>query len=712
VAVKSPRDVDGVEEGVSSSTGWVHPHWAGVDWSRHLARSVLDPYLVWFDLLGFPAWFRQALPTTKEDRSPIYPILVELEKPYASGLLPAAAVPPPYLQPLGDSGLTSRYVTGRATASQIAALLSDSAVRRLQIDVSSMLPGAEPDIEAAVADQRLRAESSQVWIGIIDDGCAFAHGNFRRAGTDLSRIEYLWDQNPPDEPDVSKQGWSIPSGFGYGREVRPSQVSLSRRDEATLYEQMGYSSTLRSRIRHGTAVMDLSAGSPDPLARQLEPGEPKPSDAAGLAPIVFVELPHVDRRDTCATGLGVHLLNAFRYLLDRVERHASGGQQVDPSARVVVNLSYGSLAGPHDGTTMVEEAIDELIEVRGNLAVVMAAGNTYQPFQPPRPTHGAMQLSSLQRKGIVWRIQPDDPTDSYLEIWLRTPSAPASAVVHVTPPGGATLSLRPGQVRCLKVDGVTVASVVFPVRVPQSKASSMALVALAPTVSTGGRAAAPDGGWVIEVENLAHGEAELDVDIWIERDDLVAGDFRRRQQSYLEPFKGATVDVMRSFTSLGHGKHVLLVGAHPSGKREPSADSASGPGLAPSSRTRPDVMAPASVLGSGAGLRVAGTTTGVSVEFSGTSAAAACVSRWVANGLASAPPGRIQADDLRDALKAHARPREGQGPQQWREADVWLDGPTFAPLSIRPAGARSLGTAVPRQASRPGRRLHRDGGIT
>ena len=43
---------------------------------------------------------------------------------------------------------------------------------------------------------------------------------------------------------------------------------------------------------------------------------------------------------------------------------------------LAVNISYGTFAGPHDGSSLLESALDELLAMgRKNFAIVLAAGN-------------------------------------------------------------------------------------------------------------------------------------------------------------------------------------------------------------------------------------------------------------------------------------------------------------------------------------------------
>src|SRR5258708_39026722 len=63
----------------------------------------------------------------------------------------------------------------------------------------------------------ITVDGSGIVVGIVDDGCAFAHLDFLRPGTTQSRVVYLWDQTPGAKPAV--KGWTLPPGFNYGTEI-------------------------------------------------------------------------------------------------------------------------------------------------------------------------------------------------------------------------------------------------------------------------------------------------------------------------------------------------------------------------------------------------------------------------------------------------------------------------------------------------------------
>ena len=185
--------------------------------------------------------------------------------------------------------------------------------------------------------------------------------------------------------------------------------------------------------------MDTAAGLPD--ARTLL-GSAKPADAdyAAAAELVFVSVPEPTEGDTTGASGDAFVLYAMHYIL-----HRAGS-----TSRVVINLSIGAQAGPHDGSSCIERAIAELLASRKDLAIVAAAGNGRSAGTWPSSLRRAMaalrgvaivaaagngrSAGSNRRNGrwqasgrlavdrppcaFVWRTLANDVTDSFLELWF------------------------------------------------------------------------------------------------------------------------------------------------------------------------------------------------------------------------------------------------------------------------------------------------------
>jgi hypothetical protein len=601
-------------------------------------------------------------------------------------------VPDLYTSPI--HGLEdARWCTAWA-APQFFGLLTDS---ELQSSISriAVLPWIVPQFDeynAAIGkDSEVPfsyATPQTVVIGIIDYGIAFAHERFRRSGLE-SRIEYMWVQDAPSAesqmPGLGERpqsGFKLGSAAGsqqserhpvpYGREITAGNINFMLRnsarggsvDDDTLYRQAAgalgrrWLRSVSRPVAHGTHVMDLACGfGLDDQEREQRP-------------IVCVQLPEATTADTSGENLDAYALDGIRYILDRASEIA---RRV-PKRKylpVVINFSYGNVAGPHDGTSDLELAIDELIRMRretqgGQLEVVLPSGNSHRARLHARV--------AFENEGetihLHWRVMPDDRTPSFMEIWL--PGEPASngearVELQVTTPGrrfssdlmddttpsaGLQLWSPKGEVLC---------EVRYRcINAPTNR--GMFLIALQPTRQGEHRSPiAPSGTWTVTLINRRLQKTQP-VEAWIQRDDTPYGFPRRGRQSYFDQpcyqrfdAQGREIEedagqsdchVKRegSINAIATGQETIVVGGFLEKERRPAEYSAGGPitraaGLSTVHRDGPDLVEVSDRSIVRRGVLAAGTRSGSSVALNGTSVAAPQITRIVADELAASRPG-------------------------------------------------------------------------
>ena len=235
------------------------------------------------------------------------------------------------------------------------------------------------------AGEEERRGGSGVVVGFVDNGCAFAHPNFikKEDGVYKSRVMRIWDQScfweDPEKQENSEkckkkaEKWKSVDDFGYGLELRVDEYDLrtgqpcsslnTKNDkeltEDQLYDQLNHEMLENvmmdgmfgpADFTHGTHIMDIAVG------------------ANGVAPdaeIVFVQLPQSAIMENTDQASARHILDGVAYIFNyaaKVKKPA------------VVNISYNAYTGPHDGTSLLEIGLDELLETPGR-AVVISAGN-------------------------------------------------------------------------------------------------------------------------------------------------------------------------------------------------------------------------------------------------------------------------------------------------------------------------------------------------
>jgi len=206
-----------------------------------------------------------------------------------------------------------------------------------------------------------------VVIGIIDWGFDYTHPVFYDTSLTELRLAKAWDQNKTSGPH--------PAGYDYGASYE-SMDELLTAQEDTLYV-FGPSS-------HGTHVGGIAGGNG------------AGTDHKGIAPeaeLVFVSL----RRDP------VGFLDAATYIIDHA---ASVGKPC------VINMSFGSHLGPHDGSSLENQAIDAL-SGQGRVFVGSAGNNGTAPFHLSRDfTQNADTLFTEVRFG-----GPADAFGQTLSMW-------------------------------------------------------------------------------------------------------------------------------------------------------------------------------------------------------------------------------------------------------------------------------------------------------
>jgi minor extracellular serine protease Vpr len=164
--------------------------------------------------------------------------------------------------------------------------------------------------------------------GIVDIGIDYTCPAFRNDTGDSLRIVKAWSQ-------VRKRGRK-PVDFGYGVEFESEQEILQAQEDSTFSGS------------HGTVTTSAFAAS----------GYGSDGKYTGFAPGTKMILVSSSREDNS-------LLDGTKYIFDEAKKMGK---------RAVVNLSWGGSLGPHDGTTLFDQAIDSLVGA-GNV-LVGAAGNS------------------------------------------------------------------------------------------------------------------------------------------------------------------------------------------------------------------------------------------------------------------------------------------------------------------------------------------------
>jgi subtilisin family serine protease len=331
---------------------------------------------------------------------PVLDLLIQVQDEYA-GMRPALPVP--------ITAMVGRIATATAVPiARVADLARDPQVARIAPArrYQPMNDVSVPEVGATAAWTEFDTKGSGVIVAIIDTGIDPEHIDFQTQtlglpGGGTTRLLNLLDLSQPG------------SGPFGGTLYNAAQIN------AGLAESSG------DPVGHGTHVAGSAAGggAADTLFR-------------GVAPEADLIIVNADRN-----GIGsfstADIVNSLAFV---DERAAAFGKPY------VANLSLGGHDGAHDGTSLEEVAIDDLVGAgKAGKAVVIAAGN--EASGPAR--HAAAEVGKGSHSFTVlvppnYQPAPGDRNDFVLvNIWYESSS---DFLLTVTPPGGAPLGpVAPGQ---------------------------------------------------------------------------------------------------------------------------------------------------------------------------------------------------------------------------------------------------------------------------
>lgn len=288
-----------------------------------------------------------------------------------------------------------------AAAPPVALVANDSAMADVGFD----------KVRSRVGERWDGLTGSGVIIGIYDSGLDLDHDDFRHPDGS-TRVAFAWDQTEPG----SGPGMVGEHAFTYGTECTREGVD---RGECPMEDRVG----------HGTHIAGTAAGDGSATGKD-QPAWRFPGGAPGADLIVVKGGDAEFHADQVVDGVA--------YIFARAE--ALGRP-------AVVNISLSSQAGPHDGTTLLERALDAL-SGPGRI-IVSGSGNagdhrnTFPPV-PNGPNHAEGRAGGPPTGVRIPSYRPvagDVNDGALLELWY---GGSDSVAVTLTSPGGQSVTAATG----------------------------------------------------------------------------------------------------------------------------------------------------------------------------------------------------------------------------------------------------------------------------
>ena len=369
-------------------------------------------------------------------------------------------------------------------------------------------------------------------VAVIDDGIGFLNRRFRTAAGD-TRVQAIWLQSLNTIPMPGFGGFYVYSGqVLYKPEIDNILSRGAQLDEGAIYRALNDSTVRDGEHRstefsysHGTHILDVAAGA--------EPGSGAPAENW---PILAVQLPPEAVNNTAGTQLEPSLVQGVRWILAQAEG-------LNPESPVIINISFGTFAGPKNGTKPIEYLIAQDVaawEARtGRTArVVYAFGNDRENRQA---AYVDLEASGKEA-ALTWRIPPDNAASSLVELHAEPFTRLSDLELSVTAPSGASfvnVQLPPFTVAPLiDASGATLAQVFHVGAIPIGPGVTKPahyLVAVPPTKSGMPAAMGPrseHGAWEFRFRQT--GTVHMHLRAEVQRGDTPVGYRRFGRQSYFD----------------------------------------------------------------------------------------------------------------------------------------------------------------------------------
>jgi hypothetical protein len=309
--------------------------------------------------------------------------------------------------------------------------------------------------------KKIPCSKTQFLLGFIDDGCPFAHQDLMQ--DDKVRFTAIWDQDSKPDFKSSATKASPPKGWSFGHQIDASKLNAAasklqehgRTNERSIYSKIN-NSRVQQRISHGAHVLGLAAGSKISrsildLAPPYNPPTDDPQTKAYEADLAFVQLPRATYQAPTRGSLAYTIYNGVKWI-----------EKVGCDAKNIVTvIDYGSYLGPHNGESLFERALDQVIgNSQQKMKVVFPSGNALEHRATAQiPKIGKEKKPSQWH----WWIPPENEVATFQEIWFDkfVPENTKISLKCTSPNGSDEIEVKPGDQKSIGTNNGKYLSVWF-----------------------------------------------------------------------------------------------------------------------------------------------------------------------------------------------------------------------------------------------------------
>ena len=335
-----------------------------------------------------------------------------------------------------------------------------------------------------------REDLGRVIVGVCEEGLSFLHRRYAEdAFRTKTRFQCFWNQN--DAAHAAK-------ALGYGSELLKAQMDAILSDAFSSDDTSHAAGDARLYRLDGATVAELAGRYRSrALKRADDEHEPPP-------PMIGVQLRRRHRlmRDAFGPVPDADMLDAVRYVVKRSQDIGGAG------CHALVSLSAGKAAWQQDGSSLIEAALDELMDT-GACSVVLPSGSDDLSGNP-------YALRITDQAELPWTVRADCTGPSFAEIWFARDAEPSVELQIVPPDGIGSPWFTRGEIGTYARGADVLCSVVHLGRGARGD-GHMILVALAPTAARGRMRRAPSSRWLIRLRNKGH--TSLSARAWMQCED-------------------------------------------------------------------------------------------------------------------------------------------------------------------------------------------------